>query len=91
MTTDAIADLTERVKRLEQQVSDLQSARKENHLDPDDLFADNEMIARTFEEILRAQDIDLAPISAKELQKLFAQLDLEPSEFSRGIMEMREE
>ena len=91
MTTDIIADLTERVKRLEQQVSHLQNARKENHIDPDDLFADSEMIAETFRALLEQQGITGEPVGAEELQKQMAQLDLEPNEFSRAVREMREE
>ncbi|HEU5015995.1 MAG TPA: hypothetical protein VFT66_25955 [Roseiflexaceae bacterium] len=91
VTADVFNALAKRVEQLEEQMRHVHGIAEEHHLDPDDLFADNEMIAQAFRAFLEAEGITGEPIGAGELQKRMAQLDLEPNEFSRAVREMREE
>ncbi len=98
-----IDQLTERVERLEADVQALRAARQKttyqpspsapDQLDPTaHLWANKAMLREASRRLLAELGIkDRTPIGALELQRRMAQASLDPDEFSRGIMEMRDE
>lgn len=92
MTTDAIADLRERVERLEQAVfarrSTFEPREKSARLLQQNSIAVRRQI---FRQLLERQGITNQSIGAQALQKMLEQERLEPNEMSRSVREMREE
>ena len=54
-------------------------------------FADQQMLTAAIDQVFAQWGIDTAPVNLHELQEEMRKAGLETNEFSRGIIEMRDE